>query len=222
MLFRSLYVTGGILRYGTVTKAWNILTGAAPSVLDDSKDLKSYSVLWKAQDNVSLYYSHSINASPTIANNLPLWREGVQQEYGVKTEFFNRKLSLNACYFEISQTNVTVPNPARQNDPTAPQTLVSDLNNQGYEIELMGQLAENLSVIGTYSHLHMRDALGRMVRGVADNNASALVNYRFTAGEAKGLALNAGISYSDKRAGDAPINYTALNVTGKKIGRAHV
>jgi iron complex outermembrane receptor protein len=210
-----LYLTGGILRYSTVTKAWNILTGAAPSVLDDSKDLKSYSLLWKVRDNVSLYYSHSINASPTIANNLPLWREGVQKEYGVKTEFFNRKLSLNGSYFEISQTNVTVPNPARQNDPTAPQTLVSDLNNKGFEFELMGQLVENLSVIATYSHLHMRDALGRMVRAVADNNSSLLVNYRFKGGELNGLALNYGVSYSGKRAGDAPVNYTALNVVGK-------
>ena len=210
-----VYLTGGILRYSTVTKAWNILTGAAPSVLDDSKNLKSYSLLWKVQDNVSVYYSHSINASPTIANNLPLWREGVQKEYGVKTEFFNRKLSLNGSYFEISQTNVTVPNPARQNDPTAPQTLVSDLSNKGYEFELMGQLVENLSVIATYSHLNMRDALGRMVRGVADNNASMLVNYRFKGGDLNGLTLNYGVSYSGKRAGDAPTNYTPLNVVGK-------
>jgi len=43
-----------------------------------------------------------------------LWRAGVQNEFGVKSEFLDRRLSLNAAYFEISQTNVTVPNPAYQ------------------------------------------------------------------------------------------------------------
>jgi iron complex outermembrane receptor protein len=167
------------------------------------------------KENISLYFSRSTNASPVIANQRPLWRSGVQSEYGFKTEFFNQKLSLNGAYFEIAQTNVTVPNPARQNDPTAPEQLVSDLNNKGWELELMGRVSNNLSVVATYSHLNMRDALGRMVRGVADNNASALVNYRFTDGQAKGLTVNAGISYSGKRAGDAPINYTPLNVVAK-------
>jgi iron complex outermembrane receptor protein len=210
-----LYVTGGILRYATTTKAWNILTGAAPSVLDDSKNMWSASALFKVRDNLSVYYSHSTNSSPVIANNQPLWRDGLQDEWGFKTEFFNQRLSFNGSYFKISQTNVTVPNPARQTDPTAPEQLVSDLKNKGFEFELMGSLTPNLSAIATYTNLKMRDNLDRYVRGVADNNASLLLNYRFTDGGFKGLALNFGVSYSGRRAGDVPINYTALNVVGK-------
>jgi iron complex outermembrane receptor protein len=209
-----LYVTGGFLRYSTKTAAWNILTGAAPSILDDSRNLTNYSALWKVQDHVSIYYSHSKNASPVIANNAPLWRAGVQSEYGFKTEFFNKRLALNGAYFKIAQTNVTVPNPAYQNDPVnEPQTLVSDLSNKGYEFEATGSVTSDLSVIATYSHLNMRDSLGRMVRGVADNNASALLNYRFKDSELKGLSLYAGVNYSGKRAGDVPATgYTQLNV----------
>jgi len=208
-----LYVTGGLMRYSTKTTSQNILTGAAPGILDDAKNMWSASALFKVRDNVAVYFSRSNNASPVIANNLPLWRQGEQDEIGVKTEFFDRKLSLNASYFEISQTNVTVPNPAYQTDQTVPQTLVSDLSNKGYEVELMGSLTPNLSAIATYSHLKMRDSLGRMVRGVADNNASALLNYRFKDGQLKGLAVHFGVSYSGKRAGDVPDgNFTALNV----------
>lgn len=210
-----IYVTAGVMRFDTTTKARNVLTGAAPSILDDAKNMSSLSVLFKVRDNISLYYSHSTNASPVIANNLPLWREGVQDEAGFKTEFFNRKLSFNGAWFEIAQTNVTIPNPARQTDPTAPQQLISDFGNHGLEFELMGSLTPNLSAIATYTNLTMRDALGRHVRGVADRNASLLLNYRFTDGDAKGLSLNYGVSYSGRRAGDSPINYTALNVVGK-------
>ncbi len=175
----------------------------------------SASGLFKVRDNVSVYYSHSTNSSPVIANNQPLWRDGLQDEWGFKTEFFDHRLSFNGSFFKISQTNVTVPNPARQTDPTAPEQLVSDLKDKGFEFELMGSITPELSAIATYANLKMRDNLDRMVRGVADNNAALLLNYRFSEGDFKGLALHFGVSYSGRRAGDAPINYTALNVVGK-------
>ncbi|MFT3828417.1 MAG: TonB-dependent receptor plug domain-containing protein [Opitutaceae bacterium] len=210
-----LYLTGGILHYETLTKAWNALTNSGLSVLDDSKMMWTASALFKIRHNVSVYYSHSTNSSPVIANNQPLWRDGVQDEVGIKTEFFNQRLSLNGSWFEINQTNVTVPNPARQTDPTAPEQLVSDLGNHGLEFEVMGSLTPNLSVIATYSHLKMRDALGRRVRGVADENASLLLNYRFADGTLKGLTLAGGVVFNGRRAGDVPINYTPLNVVGQ-------
>lgn len=212
-----LFLTGGILRFASKQQNWNGLTGATSSRLDDSKTMWSAAALYKVRDNVSVYASHSTNANPTIINQTQaLWRDGEQDEFGVKTEFFEKRLSLNASYFEIAQTNVTVPNPAYQTDPTQPQTLVSDLTNKGFELELMGRLTPNFSAIATYSHLKMRDALGRMVRAVADNNAAVLLNYRFTEGAAQGLALSLGVTYAGKRAGDIPDgNFTQLNVVKK-------
>jgi len=210
------YLTGGLLRYGTKTASRNALSTPTNAILDDSRNMWSISALYKLRSNVSLYASRSNNASPVIANNLPLWRSGEQDEFGFKTEWFGQKLSINGSYFEISQTNVTVPNPAFQTDPTQPQTLVSDLSNHGWELEVMGAVTKNISVIGTYSSLKMRDALGRMVRGVADNNASALINYSFLDGGLKGLSMNFGVVYNGKRAGDVPDgNFTALNVVKK-------
>ena len=211
-----IFVTVGGLRYQTYTKGWNGLTNSGLSVLDDSKNMFSESVLWKVVKNFSLYYSHSTNSAPVIANNAPLWRDGKQDEVGFKSEFFGQKFSFNGAWFRINQTNVTIPNPAHQNDPDAPEQLVSDYGNHGLEFELMGHLTENLSAIATYSKLKMRDSLGRHVRGVADDVASMMLNYRFKDGALKGLALNAGVTYSGRRAGDVPsIAYTPLNVVGK-------
>lgn len=208
-----LYLTGGVLRYATRTTARNILSTPTNAILDDARNMWSASVLYKVRSNVSLYASRSNNASPVIANNLPLWRTGDQDEYGFKTEWLGQRLSVNGSYFEISQSNVTVPNPAFQTDPTQPQTLVSDLSNHGWELEVMGAVSKNLSIIATYSKLKMRDALGRMVRGVADDNATAMINYRFLDGGLKGLAINAGVVYNGRRAGDVPDgNFTQLNV----------
>ena len=150
-----------------------------------------------------------------IANNNAIWRGGVQDEFGVKTEFFDQRLSFNVAYFEIAQTNVTVPNPDRQTDPTAPESLVSDLKNHGVELELVGGLTQNLSAIASFTDLKMRDSLGRHVRAVAEQTAAVLLNYRFREGRLNGLGLNLGVSYSGRRAGDTPINFTPLNVVGK-------
>ena len=40
-------------------------------------------------------------------------------------------------------------------------------------------------------------------------------DYRFRTGDAKGLGLTFGLTYSGRRAGDTPINYTSLGVVGK-------
>ena len=148
-----LYLTGGVLRYSTTTKAWNGLTNSGLSVLDDSKTMETVSVLYKVFDYMSVYGNHSTNSSPVIANNLPLWRSGIQNEEGFKTEFFKGRLSFNGDYFTVSQTNVTVPNPAHQYDPTQPEQLISDLKNHGVEFELMGSITPDLSAIATYTYL---------------------------------------------------------------------
>ncbi|ACB76998.1 TonB-dependent receptor [Opitutus terrae] len=208
--------TGGILHYDTYTYARNAINATnAPSILDDAKNVWMASLLVKVQPNASVYYSHSTNSSPVIANNQPLWRDGVQDEVGFKTEWFNQRLAFNAAYFEISQTNVTTPNPERQTNPSAPEQIVQDLNNHGYEFELTGGITNNLSVLAAYSQLKMRDSLGRHVRAVADRNASILLNYRFTEGAPKGLSLSLGVSYSGRRAGDAPPAYTIASVPAK-------
>lgn len=215
LLDDRVQATGGLLYYDTRTWSSNPLSNETSSTLDDGKAMWMASVLVKPHPNVSLYYSHSTNSTPTIANDLALWRDGVQDEVGLKAEFFHQRLALSAAYFEITQTNVAVPNPDRQTDPTAPEQLVSDLGNHGYEIELVGGLSPSFSVLATFSELKMRDSLGRRVRAVADRNAGVLLNYRVRAGRFEGLAVNVGVSYSGSRAGDTPISYTPLNVVGK-------
>jgi iron complex outermembrane receptor protein len=215
LLADRVQITGGLLGYNTYTYARNHLLSAAPGILDDGKAMWMSSLLVKIRPNSSVYYSHSTNASPVIANNIALWRDGVQDEFGIKSEFFDQRLSFNAAYFEIAQTNVTVPNPDRQTDPSAPESLVSDLKNHGVELELIGGITPNLSAIVTFTELKMRDSLGRHVRAVAERNGAVLLNYRFPKSSLYGLALNLGVSYSGRRAGDTPINFTPLNAVGK-------
>lgn len=207
-------LSGGVMYYDTYTRSSDDLTPeVAPGVLDDAKGMRQASLLLKPRRNVSVYYSYSTNSTPTISNNLPLWRDGQQHEVGFKSEFFHQRLSFSSAVFRITQTNVSVPNPEHQSDRDTPEQLISDLGDHGVEFELAGGLTPNLSILAAYTHLKLRDSLGRTVRAVADRNAGILLNYRFHEGPLARLSLSAGVSYAGKRAGDSPaVNFTPLGV----------
>jgi iron complex outermembrane receptor protein len=213
-----LQLTAGALHYSVYTKNRTQLDPAArPSVLDDDRALWLASLLFKPRPNVSLYYTRSTNSTPIIANDLPLWRDGEQDEIGLKTEFFRQRLGLNLAWFRIKQNNVIVPNPDHQTDPAAPEQLISDLRDRGFELELTGGITPNLSVIAAYTALRLRDSLGRPVRAVADRNASVLLNYRRHLEGGRRFSLSLGVSHAGARPGDATgVNFTPLGVATKQ------
>jgi len=119
-------------------------------------------VLFRVTPQASLYGSYSSNANPVVVNSERLWSEGKQYEYGVKTEFFNRRLSINFAYFEIEQSNIRMPNPNYLGgDLTAPQDLATAYKNHGVEFEVYGSITKDLSVLASFSQLKMRDPMGR-------------------------------------------------------------
>ncbi|BET66687.1 hypothetical protein ASA1KI_16050 [Opitutales bacterium ASA1] len=215
LLGERLHLAAGVLHYETRTRFEDLAAGTPPAVLDDGQGMWTFSALTRPRAGLSLYYSRSQNASPVIADGAPLWREGVQGEVGLKTEFLGGRLALTAAWFRIEQTNVTIPNPARQTDLDAPETLVSDYGNRGFECELVGALGPDLSVVATWSRLHMRDSLGRRVRGVADESAALLLNYRLPHERLRALSLTFGASWTGRRAGDVPVPFTPLGVVGR-------
>jgi len=206
-------LTGGALHYNTETKSRNKITGAGGG-LDASKDMFLGSVLVRVTPTASLYYSYSTNAAPVTFNFQPLWREGKQHEWGAKMELLNRRLGVNIAYFEITQTNFVVANPEYYaGDKTQPTDLLSDFGNHGLELEVIGGLTRNLSVMASVTNLKMRDARGRHVRAVADHLAAAMLNYRFQDGLLKGLSFTLGANYASERAGDIPaVDFTPLGV----------
>jgi len=142
-----VFLNGGILHYMVYTTARNAFAKGPTSILDSSKNMGMASIVVKPKENFSVYASSSTNGTPSIANNVALWAEGKQFEYGVKSEFFERRLSLSLAHFQITQTNVSTPNPARISDVNAPLTILSDLKDHGPEFEVNG--ANVLQAAGT-------------------------------------------------------------------------
>lgn len=207
----TLYVSGGASRVTVDNWSVDHNGGDSKSTLKGSHNTYSGGVLYKPMKNVSVYYSYSSNATATDAGRgaPPRWRDGKQHEVGVKTEFFDQRLSFSVAHFKIAQNNISTPNPLRALDPSQPSVLFQDQTNDGIEIEATGGITKNVSVIASYSNMHLRDTLGRRVRNVPDETSNLLVNYRFN----KEANFYAGLNHvGDTAAETAPGSLTALSV----------
>jgi len=190
-----------------------------------SKTSPSFSAVYKVTPWASVYGSVAKNAQAgsyyngngDINNRQQTWREGKQNEVGVKMEFFNRRLFVTAAWFDLKQTNINVTHPDRNRDPSMPDLSLADLlfdvTNEGIEFDIVGQITPNLNVLASYTDMKLRDHLGRERQGVPDRMYNALLRYGFSSGAAKGLSLSIGVNHVDKQAGENPLgNYTPIGV----------
>ena len=207
-----LLISAAAVHVADTAYSLNVISNVS-TTLNDSKGISIFGVVLKPTKDISIYASRSSNAVPTIANNMPLWQQGQQYEFGVKLHFFNDRLLFTAAHFQIAQTNVNVPNPAYQSDPTQPQSLLSNIKDHGYEFELFGGLTKNISIAASLTNLYERDALNRLVRAVSPQNAALLLDYKFSGAELKGFSVFAGATYTGRRSGEAPAaSFTVLRV----------
>ena len=106
--------------------------------------------------------------------------EGDQIEFGLKSEWFDGSLATNVSLFQIEQTNIT------EGDPVNPGfvILVGDQRTRGIEFEAVGQVTEQISIIGGYSFLDAEFTAGsnqgNTPHSVPEHKFSLYGNYDFT------------------------------------------
>ncbi len=177
-----------------------------------------FGILYKVNSDISVYYSHSTNASPVITNNAPLWRAGEQGEIGFETEWAQATaLSAHGAYFEISRTNVTVPRPAFQTDPTQPcRQRCPRPEQQGLRTRARGHDLQRPRPSPASRISRCATASAAWCAAWRTTTPPCCSTTRSCDGSAKGLSVNAGVVYAGERAGDVPDgNFTALGVVKK-------
>lgn len=174
--------------------------------------VKNYGVVVRPIPSVSLFFGHSESAIPSLTTiNIA---EGIQNEGGVRVQALDGKVSASVSYFDITQTNQAVPNPANLAVPPPPVPLPALLLNRrarGWELNFEGALTKNLTLIGNATVNRNRDANGVPFRASADESAALFVRYAFTTGAWRGFAVGVGADYLGKRPGDAVSGYAAAS-----------
>jgi iron complex outermembrane receptor protein len=205
------FITGGATRIWVETNQYarHPITGAlvTSSALGGHNDAYIGSFLVKPARQTSLYYTYSTNANLTTFNSgngvsQPLWSEGKQHEYGVKSEFLNQRLAVTATHFKMEQTNVTSPNPLANTNPQLAGNILTDNTSEGWEFGIVGGVTRNLSIIGSYTDMKYRDAFKRRVRNVPDTLGNFLARYSFTEGALKNASVFAAYCYFGQAPGE--------------------
>ena len=148
-------------------------------------------VIYKPQENVSLYLSYSESFLPrsgeqfkalsaTSARLDPDVFEST--EIGMKVAL-NENISLNAAYFDSEQVR------AERDNDTGETSEVRGLTVDGFEIELKGRVDDNLNLAIAYSDLSGETSSGGIPREIPEHTLSAFVAWEVNEKLSVGLGL---------------------------------
>ena len=148
-------------------------------------------VIYKPQENVSLYLSYSESFLPrsgeqfkalsaTSARLDPDVFES--KEIGMKVAL-NENISLNAAYFDSEQVR------AERDNDTGETSEVRGLTVDGFEIELKGRVVDNLNLAIAYSDLSGETSSGGIPREIPEHTLSAFVAWEVNEKLSVGLGL---------------------------------
>jgi iron complex outermembrane receptor protein len=124
----------------------------------------------------------SNNVGTPLPGSGPLeLQTGRQWEGGIKTEFFDGRLTSTPAYFDVTKQNVATPIPGTPFIQT-----IGEANSRGMELDVSVRITEQLSVIGSYAYADTRitgdnsENEDHRLISVPKNSGSLWAVYEFT------------------------------------------
>jgi len=155
---KKIFILAG-LRMNWAEEQENITTASpysySPNSIHDRPTTPRAGLLWQPNEHVSLYSSYTSNYGASAlfaftANGAPLAPESANQvEFGIKTEWLDRRLSASTAVYRIIKHNIPTADPKNPIYTIA----IGTARTQGIEFDLSGQVTHTLRLIGGYSSL---------------------------------------------------------------------
>lgn len=165
-------------------------------------------------ENISVFGNYATTTDLRSANNptpdgSTLGASTTKQwEFGVKSDWFNKKLAFNVSYFHIRNNDLSYQVYNAEGSRTGLFELAGDVTRKGMDLEVTGKIFDNLKVIAGYSYLDAKYKNspayhnGSRPMNTPYNTANGWVQYLFNKGTLKNLSIGVGVYY----VGDRPIN----------------
>lgn len=170
------------------------------TAFDDSDEFSETSwrgaLTYKVTPELSTYVSYVESVAPPAIGVEP--ERGEQYEIGVKYEPASTDALLSASVYDLTQQNITV---SEVQGDTIVRRTVGKTRVRGFDIEGKAQLAQNLSLLASYSYMDsevVNDPIskGRQFASVPNHLASVWVNYTVPAAGARGeMTFGLGARY---------------------------
>lgn len=166
-------------------------------------------VLYQPNDVLTWYASWGRSFTPNSGRDASGERfdpqHGELMELGTKIELA-QGLAVNAAVFEYTYQNILTPDP---ND-TSFSIAVGEQRSRGFEVESIGQITRDWSIVASYSYLDAeitednRLPIGDRRQGVPKHSASLFNRLDLTAFGLEQWSVTAGIVYAGKRESGVP------------------
>jgi iron complex outermembrane receptor protein len=184
----------------------------------DSAISKRFGLVYETPWGINPYISYSESFNPVFGSNVcangfcqPV--RGEMYEAGVKYQL-TRTSVFNAAVFDITERNRLMSGP----DPVF-QIQTGEAKIRGLELEYLGEVTPDLSLIASYSYIDARvtvgDVPGARVDGIPANYASLWAKYRFGLFGVPGFSVGAGVRYIGESwsTGVSPVTGLAGTIT---------
>jgi len=133
--------------------------------------------------------------------------EGVGYEAGFKFDLLDSRLGMTIAAFHLTKENVLTADPV----DTAYEIAVGEVHSRGIDLQLTGQLTDEVRVIGAYAYVDAEvtkategatPSVGSRLLNVPKHSGSLLGVYEFLDGTLQGLELGGGVNYVGDRSGN--------------------
>jgi catecholate siderophore receptor len=163
----------------------DIKNGSSASRVDTEFSPR-FGLIYKPQNNISVYYSYSKSFMPSsgeqykkLTTGNPFSGDKLKPDYYESSEIglkldLNKNLSLTSAYFE-SEADVE-----DYDDNNAEYVTKRGLAVEGFELELKGQVNDNLNVAFSYSNIDGETEKGGHPREIPDSTYSIWTTYDVT------------------------------------------
>ncbi len=223
-LFDRLHVLAG-LRYDIFNENMNDRKSNDNSVDRNTSINPRIGILYNIYGPVSIYGNYSKSFQPQFGQDIngnefdPL--SAMQFETGLKSFFFNDKLSFTASVYQVKQINILTVD---KNDPNF-QTQVGEVKSNGLELDITGELFPGLNLLASYSFINARVTkdnsikAGTKLKNVSPHNINFWGTYQIQKGILQGFGLGIGILSVQSRPGDTGNSfvlpgYSRIDLTG--------
>jgi iron complex outermembrane receptor protein len=191
-------------------------------------------IVWRATPWLSLYakFAQNFGATPGLyvgadsPNALFLPQQSAKEiETGLKLGLADNRIDATLAFFNLTKHNIASTLLEPSLDPTGLLYLTGDARNQGFELDVHGEMLPGWQLLASYAYIDSRiqndfalsqgtgggelvGQTGNRLFGVPRNGGSLWTSYRFSGDRLQGLKLGAGGIARGPREGDNANDYT--------------
>ncbi|MBW7472693.1 TonB-dependent siderophore receptor [Marinobacter sp. M216] len=152
--------------------------GTAKTTSYDAVETPYAGLIYDLNDNHSLYASYTEIFAPQTELDINRDRldpiDGVNYEFGLKSEFADDRVNTTVALFQTEQKNVAEAAGTYPNSPDVYYRGIDGLESQGVELEFVGDVTDRIQLFAGYTFVDIEDADGNAAKSFVPEHLAQL------------------------------------------------